>query len=172
MAAFLVPIVKALIANGLGTLASAVAAKGKEYIEDKIGVEIPDTADGLTGDKLLELKKAEMAHEEFLVDAGLREKEMELKAEAGGQQQVTERWRFDMTSDSWLSKNIRPLTLAYWTVAITLLIVMDSFLAHFEVKPAWIELIETSYTIVLAAYFVGRTFQHVQQIRSKNGART
>lgn len=160
MAPAIALLIKSLVANGLGTLAGAVAAKGKEYIEDKIGVKIPDTPAGLTDEKLLELKKAEFAHEEFLIEAGLREKEMEIKAEMEAQKQVTERWRFDMTSDSWLSKNIRPLTLAYWTVAISILIVLDSTLSAFNIKQAWIDLIETSYSIVLAAYFVGRTVQH------------
>ena len=167
MAPILAPILKALIANGLSTLAGAVMAKGKEVIEEKIGVKIPDSPDGLTGDKLLELKQAEMKHEEFLIEAGLREKEMELKSEEEGQKQVTERWRFDMTSDSWLSKNVRPLTLVYWTVAITGLIVLDSTLTGFDVKDAWIELIEASYMIVLTAYFVGRTVQHIQKMRTK-----
>ena len=91
--------------------------------------------------------------------------EIAAEAEKHASAQVTERWRFDMTSDSWLSKNVRPLTLVYWTVAITVLILLDSLLEAFEVKAAWIELIETSYTIVLAAYFVGRTVQHLGAMR-------
>lgn len=165
-------LVKGLVANGLGTLAGAVAAKGKEYIEEKIGVKIPDSADGLTGDKLLELKKAEMEHEEVLVNAALEEKRLELDAEKHAGSQVSERWKADMTSDSWLSKNVRPGTLAYWTVVISIMAFASQWV---KVDPAWIELIKVSYVTILAAYFVGRSVQHVSSIRErakemKNGA--
>ncbi len=135
--------------NGLETLAAAITQKGKQVVEEKLGVKLPEKPEDLTPEKVTELTRLQIQHEEFLVaDA------------AEGQREVTRRWESDMTSDSWLSKNIRPMTLAYWTVAITLLIVLDSAGTWFQVKKVWIDLIETSYSIVLAAYFVGRTIQH------------
>ena len=157
----MVPIVAALLQQGLGLLGNAVLAKGKDVVEKKLGVTIPDDPLQLTSPKLVELKQAEMRHEEVLRELAIKQQENELKAEAAGQQQVSNRWKYDMTSDSWLSKNVRPLTLVYWTLAISLLIVLDSIELKFNIKNAWIELIEASYMVILAAYFVGRTVQHL-----------
>jgi hypothetical protein len=150
-------IVKGLAANGLATLAGAVAAKGKEWVEDKIGIKIPDDASGLTGDKLLELKKAEMAHEEVLINAALEEKRMELDAEKHAGTQVTDRWKADMSSDSWLSKNIRPLALCWLLVNLTGIVIADG--AGVDFKTGTLALIEMALSIVLAAYFVGRSVE-------------
>jgi hypothetical protein len=144
----------------LNLLGNAVLAKGQDVIEEKLGVKLEHA-------KPEELRRLEIDHEEFLVEAAIRKEELALEAEKAAQGNVTDRWKADMLSDSWLSKNIRPMTLAYWTVAITVLILLDSILESFKVKQAWIDLIETSYTIVLAAYFVGRTVQHVQNMRSR-----
>lgn len=162
----MLPIVAQLMSSGLTMLGNAVLAKGKDVVEEKLGIKFPEGDKPLDPSQVVELKKAEMAHEEWLIEAGIRKAQQEIEAEKVAQGNVTERWKSDMTSDSWLSKNIRPLTLAYWTVAITVLIVLESALATFQVKEAWINLVETSYTIVLAAYFVGRTVQHVQKMRS------
>lgn len=153
-----VPVLFAALAKaGLGLLGNAVLAKGKQVIEDKIGIKIPDDPAALQDPAVVkELQQAQFAHEEFLVEAALREKELEIEAEKAGQQQVTERWKFDMSSDSWLSKNIRPGTLAYWTVAITLLIIIDSIGDWVDINELWIDLIKYSYMTILAAYFVGR----------------
>ena len=155
----MLPIVAALAEKGLSLLADAVMAKGQQVVEEKLGVKLEHA-------KPEELRRLEIEHEEFLVTAAIDQKKLDLEAEKAAQGAVTDRWKADMTSDSWWSKNIRPLTLAYWTVAITLLVLLDSLLESFKVKQAWIDLIETSYTIVLAAYFVGRTVQHVQKMRT------
>lgn len=156
-------IVGALIKAGLGIIGNAVLAKGKEYVEEKIGVKIPDDPAGLTPDKLLELKEAEFKHQEFLIEAGLREKQMELDAESKGQQQVTDRWKFDMTSDSWLSKNIRPLVLAYLTIFVTFSSLISKWL---EMPEEWVSLLKEGWLIVLSAYFVGRSIQHIAKSRA------
>ena len=57
-----------------------------------------------------------------------------LDAESKAQEQVTRRWEADMKSDSWLSKNIRPMTLIFLTVSTVLIIFMDAGLLKFEVK--------------------------------------
>ena len=164
---FIAPLLAKLAENGLSILGNAILAKGKEAVEGKLGVKIPDDPAKLTPELLQQLQIKQMDHEEFLIEAAIRREEQQIEAEKTASKEVTERWRMDMTSDSWLSKNVRPLTLVYWTIAITLLIILDSVLAKFEVKSAWIELIETSYTIVLAAYFVGRTVQHLGKMREK-----
>jgi len=74
---------------------------------------------------------------------------------------VSERWRSDMTSDSWLSKNTRPLTLMYLTLASTLLICIDSFHMQFDVDTAWVELLKTLLVTVYVAYFGSRGAEKV-----------
>jgi len=161
----MLPIVAALAKAGLPILVNAITAVGKDAIEKKLGIDIEDATRTEAG--LIRLRELEFQHEEWLVDASLRQMEMENKADATAQQSVTERWKFDMSSDSWLSKNVRPIILLYWTAAITGLIILDSAVREFTVKNAWVELIETSYLLVLGAYFVGRTAQHITNMRSK-----
>ena len=71
-------------------------------------------------------------------------------------QNVSTRWTSDMKSDSWLSKNTRPLTLIYLTLASTILIIIDSFHTMFDVDAAWVELLKTLLITVYVAYFGSR----------------
>ena len=80
-------------------------------------------------------------------------------------QNISTRWSSDMKSDSWLSKNTRPLTLIYLTLASTLLIVLVSFHTRFDVDSAWVELLKTLLITVYVAYFGSRGAEKVQKIR-------
>ena len=82
-----------------------------------------------------------------------------LDAEAKMQQEVTSRWKADMTSDSWLSKNVRPLTLIFLVVTTMLLVIIDAGFINFEVKDNWVGLLELVRITVIGAYFGGRTFE-------------
>ena len=81
---------------------------------------------------------------------------------------VTERWKYDMVSDSWLSKNTRPLALIYLTVCMTLFIVFDSIQLLFDMKAAWIDLLQTLLVTVYVAYFGSRGAEKVFINRDKN----
>lgn len=156
--ALLLPLIKGLAANGLSTIATAIAAKGKEKVEEIIGVKIPDSADQLTGDKLIELRNAEFAHEEKLREFAIREKEIEIDAEKAGQAQVTDRWKADMASDNKLSKNVRPGTLIYLLITTLVLTILDSIPElGVTIKPVWISVWADALQLVLFAYFVGRS---------------
>jgi hypothetical protein len=72
---------------------------------------------------------------------------------------VSKRWESDMKSDSWLSKNTRPLTLIYLTLASTILIVIDSFHTMFDVDTAWVELLKTLLITVYVAYLQDRDWE-------------
>lgn len=72
----MLPIVATLAANGLSLLANAVMAKGKEVVEEKLGVKLDEPKNQ---EDVLRLKQLEFDHEEFLIDAGLRQKEQELE---------------------------------------------------------------------------------------------
>ena len=69
-------------------------------------------------------------------------KKMLLDSEVELQKTVTERWKADMASDSWLSKNIRPLTLAFLLISTVFLIFIDAGFINFEVKNSWVDLLQ------------------------------
>tara|TARA_B100002019_G_C20969327_1_gene450292 strand:- start:131 stop:583 length:453 start_codon:yes stop_codon:yes gene_type:complete len=78
--------------------------------------------------------------------------------------EISGRWRADMKSDSWLSKNTRPLTLIYLTFASTILIIIDSFHTMFDVDTAWVELLKTLLITVYVAYFGSRGAEKITNI--------
>ena len=80
---------------------------------------------------------------------------------------VTKRWESDMTSDSWLSKNVRPLTLIFLTVATIILIYLDFYSLDFNVPNEWIELLKSLLLGVYIAYFGSRGVEKYRSIKSK-----
>ena len=78
---------------------------------------------------------------------------------------VSDRWKADMASDSWLSKNIRPMTLAYILSAYLALAVLDGF--GFRVAEAYVTLLGQWGMLVMSAYFGGRTLEKIMDSRGK-----
>ena len=87
-----------------------------------------------------------------------------LKIDVLEMEQVTERWSSDMTSDSWLSKNTRPLTLLYLTFMTTLFVILDSSDSPFKVGTEWVELLKTLLVTVYIAYFGSRGLEKFKKI--------
>jgi len=83
-------------------------------------------------------------------------------------QEVSKRWESDMTSDSWLSKNTRPMTLIFLTVSTWLLILMDSLNVEFGVSTEWIELLKSLLLTCYIAYFGSRGMEKYKHISQKN----
>ena len=81
------------------------------------------------------------------------------KADNDAQTQVTERWRLDMQSDSFLSKNIRPLIMGFLTAMFTLLAFTDGNIGQFSIQKEYIPIFQTLLVTVYGAYFVGRTWE-------------
>jgi len=81
------------------------------------------------------------------------------KADNDAQQQVTERWKLDMQSDSFLSKNIRPLVLIYLTIVFTILSFFDGNIGGFKVAEQYVPIFQSLLITVYGAYFVGRTWE-------------
>jgi hypothetical protein len=79
------------------------------------------------------------------------------------QKEVTSRWTQDMNSDSWLSKNIRPLVLIFLVVSTILLIFIDAGVIEFEVKATWVDLLQIVLITVIGAYFGGRSFEKIKK---------
>ena len=95
--------------------------------------------------------------------AELKVKELIASYEAEMQKQVTERWKMDMQSDSWLSKNIRPLVLIFLVVSTILLVFIDAGVIAFEVKSSWVDLLQLVLITVIGAYFGGRSLEKVKK---------
>jgi len=95
--------------------------------------------------------------------AELKIKDMIMGYEAEMQKQVTERWKMDMNSDSWLSKNIRPLVLVFLVVATVLLIFIDAGAISFKVQDKWTDLLQLVLITVIGAYFGGRSLEKVKK---------
>lgn len=81
------------------------------------------------------------------------------KADQDAQTQISERWKLDMQSDSFLSKNIRPLVLIYLTVIFTALAFFDGNIGGFKVAEEYIPIFQSLLITVYGAYFVGRTWE-------------
>ena len=72
---------------------------------------------------------------------------------------ITDRWKSDMNSDSWLSKNVRPLVLIFLVVCTVLMIFIDAGTIQFEVEEKWTDLLQLVLITVIGAYFGGRSFE-------------
>jgi hypothetical protein len=83
--------------------------------------------------------------------------------ESNAQNNVTERWKADMLSDSWISKNIRPLMLIYLVVMFSIFVLLDSVdSVSFEVKDAYIDVLSVLMTTAFTAYFAGRSYEKIK----------
>ena len=78
--------------------------------------------------------------------------------------EVSSRWRSDMKSDSWLSKNTRPLALVFLTVSTVFMMAVDSFHLQFDVDESWINLLKTLLVTVYVAYFGSRGAEKITKI--------
>ena len=96
-------------------------------------------------------------------EAEAKIKDLIMGYEAEMQKQVTERWKMDMQSDSWLSKNIRPLVLIFLVVSTVLLVFIDAGVIAFEVKASWVDLLQLVLITVIGAYFGGRSLEKVKK---------
>ena len=86
-----------------------------------------------------------------------------IEAETEMQKNITERWKADATSDSWLSKNVRPLVLIFLVLSTVLLIFIDAGIIQFDVKGNWVDLLQLTLITVISAYFGGRSFEKIKR---------
>jgi hypothetical protein len=77
---------------------------------------------------------------------------------------ISDRWNSDMKSDSWLSKNTRPMTLIYLTLSMTIFIVLDSTVI-LEINTGWVSLLEALLITVYVAYFGSRGAEKITKIK-------
>ena len=101
-----------------------------------------------------QLKLAELAQQGQL---------QEIQADISEQNNISERWKADMASDSWLSKNIRPGTLVYILTAYLGFAVADGF--GFKIAEAYVTLLGQWGMLVMSAYFGGRTLEKIMDMK-------
>ena len=158
----MMPLIQTLLSNGLGLVANAVMAKGKEFVEDKLGVKL---AADMPPEQIAQIKIAEMEHEEELMKLRLEENKLNIEAFKAEAAAVTDRWTADMSSDSWLSKNIRPMTLIAILAGYFLFAFMSAF--GMEANESYVTLLGNWGQIVVLAYFGGRTVEKVMEMKTK-----
>ena len=90
-------------------------------------------------------------------------KELIANYETQMEKEITSRWQSDMNSDSWLSKNIRPLVLAFLVVSTVLMIFIDAGAINFNIEEKWTDLLQLVLITVIGAYFGGRSFEKTKK---------
>ena len=169
----MIPIVASLLSslaqNGLGLLSSAIQAKGKEVVENTLGVKIPDAP---TPEDVSKLRQLQFEHEERLLELGIEKAKMELaeldllaKAAQSDAESVTDRWQADMASDSWLSKNIRPMSLIAIFLGYFLFAMMSAF--GLNANESYVSLLGQWGMLIMGAYFGGRTIEKLAEMKGK-----
>jgi hypothetical protein len=169
----MIPIVGALLGtlaeSGLGLLSSAIQAKGKEVVENTLGIKIPDNPTPADVEKLRQLQ---YDHEERLLELCIEKAKMELAelqlladAAKNEDNNVSNRWDADMASDSWLSKNIRPMSLIAIFCGYFLFAMMSAF--GYNANESYVNLLGQWGMLIMGAYFGGRTIEKLAEMRGK-----
>ena len=97
------------------------------------------------------------------LEAEQKVKELVSSYEIEMEKNITARWTMDMNSDSWLSKNIRPLVLVFLVVSTVLMIFIDAGTINFVVEDKWTDLLQLVLITVIGAYFGGRSLEKVKK---------
>ena len=97
------------------------------------------------------------------LEAEQKIKELVSNYEVEMEKQITDRWKSDMASDSWLSKNVRPMVLIFLVVSTVLMIFIDAGAISFNVEAKWTDLLQLVLITVIGAYFGGRSLEKVKK---------
>lgn len=158
-----------LLEHGLSLLGNAVLARGKDWVEQKTGVKLDAP---MTPEQVAKLKQAEMEHEEELMRLKLEENKLDIEVlkiagdvDKATTVAVSEQWKADMSSDSWLAKNIRPVALIYILGAYTVMAFSGG--AGFIIPAAYVELLGQWGMLIMSAYFGGRSLEKIMEIRNR-----
>ena len=167
----MIPIAASLLGtlaqSGLSLLSSAIQAKGKDVVEKTLGVQIPDSPSAQDVEKLRQLQ---YDHEERLLELGIEKARLEqeelkaiLDAAKNEENNITSRWNADMASDSWLSKNIRPMSLIAIFLGYFLFAMMSAF--GYNANESYVTLLGNWGMLIMGAYFGGRTVEKLAEMR-------
>ena len=133
----------------------------KKFSETKVGKFLGSVAPGILGvasDLLPDAGLLNVVKGLIIKDETIKPEDKEtalklLEQDQVEMQEVSKRWASDMKSDSWLSKNTRPMSLIFLTVSMVILILLDSFKIEFHVAEGWVSLLQTLLVTVYVAYF-------------------
>lgn len=126
-----------------------------------IAPEILDIAGNITGIDSLNKLSDVISKDKELTEVDKQLLLAELQQDVIEMQETTKRWQSDMSSDSWWSKNIRPLSLAFLTISLFLYIILDSALEGFKIDKAWIDLLSSLLLLVYGGYYGMRSVEKV-----------
>lgn len=139
-------LIATLASNGLNLLANAVTAKGKEFVEDKLGVNLDEPQ---SPEDLLKLKQLEIDHEEFLLEIGIKQSELNLEEKKADYAEIDSARKMGAvlaTSSSWLNQNIVPILALIVTFGGSAMLMASD---NSEVRMAAVSMV----TMVLGYYF-------------------
>jgi len=147
----------------------------KKFSETRVGKFLKKAApnilnvasDLLPDAGLLKLVKNLITKDEVLLPKDKEEALKLLEMDIIEMEEVSKRWQSDMASDSWLSKNTRPMALIFLTVSMIFLILLDSLDIEFGVNIEWIELLKSLLITVYVAYFGSRGVEKYKYISQK-----
>jgi len=97
------------------------------------------------------------------LEAKRKIKELMVSHQVEVEKNVSERWKADMNSDSWLSKNVRPLVLVFTIACTMLLVFIDSGSITFQVEEKWTDLLQLVLITIIGAYFGGRSVEKLKK---------
>ena len=129
--------------------------KAAEVVGNVLSGDIKGAIDTISNSEDLSKEQIEMALKELEYDVI----EME---------EVTKRWESDNLADSFWSKNIRPLSLAFLTISLFIYIILDSALEGFKIDKEWIDLLSSLLLLVYVGYFGARALEKITHLKNKN----
>tara|TARA_R110001599_G_C12022971_1_gene639235 strand:+ start:319 stop:771 length:453 start_codon:yes stop_codon:yes gene_type:complete len=147
----------------------------KKFSETKVGAFLSKAAPGILGtvgdvlpnNGVFGLVK-NLIQKDHAMPAEDKEKAMKLlEMDIVEMQEISKRWDSDMKSDSWLSKNTRPLALIFLTVSLVSFILLDGFDISFGIDSGWIDLLKSLLITVYVAYFGSRGAEKFKSISKK-----
>jgi len=150
-----------LVKNGgkgtnVGNALRWLAKQGKE-----VAPELLSIAGNITGIESLNNLSNKIKGDAILSDIDKELLLKELEYDMIEMQEVTKRWQSDMSSDSYWSKNIRPLSLAFLTVTLFIYIILDSSIEGFKIDSNWIDLLSSLLLLVYGGYFGARSAEKI-----------
>tara|TARA_Y100000385_G_scaffold289213_1_gene357962 strand:- start:374 stop:856 length:483 start_codon:yes stop_codon:yes gene_type:complete len=133
-----------------------LVARGKQ-----VAPEILDIAGNLTGIESLNLLSDKIKNDGKLSETDKQMLLAELEFDVIEMQEVTKRWTSDNATDSFLTKNIRPIVLAFLTLTLFIYIILDSSIGGFNIAPQWIDLLSSLLLLVYGGYFGARSAEKI-----------
>lgn len=144
----------------------------KKFKDSKVGKFLIEKGSGIVGmvgevlpsNGALGVLKGLIEKDEVLPQEDKEKALKLLEMDAIEMQEVSNRWSSDMKSDSWLSKNTRPMSLIFLTTSMVFLIILDSFDIGFDVDKSWVDLLKNLLVTVYVAYFGSRGVEKFRKI--------